>query len=272
MSKPNDDEIRELEQQLREPLSNWNVRPVHYADTAKLIRALQPEFDALKQQTDESAVRASRAYEPARPSILRLIAAQLSSYSRSYWAASVAVFGMLVLMLSTFEPPYDNLAEAFTLFAPAVLLAGLLYSFRSWNKGMRAIESVTPYPPALLLLCRFLIVIALNVALGLAASLYLALSMKAFPLLSFLLQWLSLMLLMGGLLANLILRSGIRAGMTGGIAVWLAWNSPMLTGYGSWTQSADWASYAYLGAIVAGSALLLLAYRRSLGMRVVNQP
>jgi hypothetical protein len=276
MSEHNDDEQRKLEEELRGPLSGWNVRPVHYAETAKLIQALQPEFDAMKQQTDLAAGLASSAHsgdaQPIRPSILRLIAAQLSSYSRSYWAASIAVFGMLVLMLSTFQPPYDNLAEAFTLFAPAVLLAGLLYSFRSWNKGMRTIESVTPYPPALLLLCRFLIVIALNVALSLAASLYLAVSMTAFPLLPFLLQWLSLMLLIGGLLANLILYSGIRAGMVGGIIVWLAWNGSTLTGHASWTANAEWAGSVYLAGLLAGAGLLLLAYRKSLGIRIVKQP
>ncbi len=274
MSEHNDEQ-RKLEEELKGPLSNWNVRPVHYADTAKLIQALQPEFDMLKEQTDFAADHAGgiqHGGEPARPSILRLVAAQLSSYSRSYWAASAAVFGMLVLMLSTFSPPYDNLANAFSLFAPGVLLAGLLYSFRSWNKGMRTIESVTPYPPALLLLCRFLIVIALNVALGLAASVYLAISMAAFPLLSFLLQWLSLMLMMGGLLANLILYSGIRAGMVGGCIVWLAWHGATLAGRASWTTQAEWANSVYLAALLAGVGLLLLAYRRSLGIRIVKQP
>ncbi|HUC91809.1 MAG TPA: hypothetical protein VMS09_07260 [Paenibacillus sp.] len=272
MNMPTDDDRKRLEDELREPLSGWLVKPVASADTAALIRKLQPAFDELRARGDEAPEQAGDVGSGLqhRPSLPRMMLAQLASYPKGYWVASAAVFVMLALILSSYSPPYDGLADLFTLFTPAVLLAGLLYSFRAWNKGMRTIESVTPYPPALLLLCRFLIVIGLNVLLGVSATVYLSVSMESFPFLPFLIRWFSLMLLTGGMMAFVMLHKGIKAGMTAALLVWLVWQgSGMALADGPPTDERLTIA-GHTAALALGIALLTLAYRRSLGIRLLK--
>lgn len=265
MTSQSDRELKQLEEELREPLSRWLVDPVTPDSTARLIASLQPEFDALRGAALPADAARGTGRQPLRPSLLRLMRAQLAAYSRSFWAASLAVFVMVALVLSYgSQPPYNGMRSSFSFFMPAFLLAGLLYSFRTWSKGMRTIEHLTPYPPALLLLCRMLLVIAMNAAYGLLCTVYFAQRIEAFPFLPFLLGWLSQMLLIGGLLAYLMLWKGMKTAIAGGLLLWIVWNAADLSLRAE--LPGGLASFQ-LAALAAGAALLGLAYRRSLGMR-----
>ncbi|PZD94815.1 hypothetical protein DNH61_16095 [Paenibacillus sambharensis] len=270
MSIPTDEERTKLEDEMRKPLAGWMVKPVTSTETAKLLGALQPEFDALQEEVNQTAIQELAGTETHRPSLIRLMLSQLSSYPKAYWLASLAVFTMMTLMLTMAAPPYNGIAELFTMLTPAVLIAGMLYSFRTWDKGMRLIESITPYPPALLLLCRFLIVIVLNLALGLLASAYLAARMEQFPFMPFLLQWFSLLVLTGGLTAYLMMRRGIKTGIGAAILVWFIWNMADFSGHTRSGISIMLEQLVQGVALAAGLILLLLAYRRSLGIRILK--
>ncbi|CAM4337419.1 hypothetical protein [Paenibacillus tarimensis] len=270
MSIPTDEERSKLEDEMRKPLSGWMIKPVTSTDTAKLLSALQPEFDALQEEVNQTAIRELAGTGNHRPSLIRLMLSQLSSYPKAYWLASLAVFTMMTLMLSMSVPPYNGVADLFTMLTPAILIAGMLYSFRTWDKGMRLIESITPYPPALLLLCRFLIVIVLNLLLGLLASVYLAARMEQFPFMPFLLQWFSLLVLTGGLTAYLMMRRGIKTGIGAAIIVWFIWNMADFKGHSRPGYTMMIEQTVQYVSLAAGLTLLLLAYRKSLGIRIMK--
>ena len=64
---------------------------------------------------------------------------------------------MLVLLIDP-EYPLDQFAGLpggiFPLITPPPLIVSMLFSDRTWDKGMRAVETLTPYPPALVLYTR----------------------------------------------------------------------------------------------------------------------
>src|SRR4051794_21888467 len=106
VSMPNDKELKELEAEMRDPLSRWLIKPVQSSETARLIQSLQPEFDGLLHKPQASAIHRDRI---RRPSIIRLMRAQLASYPKSYWLASLAVFSMLTLVFSSgSNPSYEG--------------------------------------------------------------------------------------------------------------------------------------------------------------------
>ncbi|MFC5648160.1 hypothetical protein ACFPYJ_03325 [Paenibacillus solisilvae] len=271
MSIPHDDEIKQLEQELRQPLSQMITNPISSQQTAVLIHALQPAFDGLREAGEEERFSLRQAPPVKRPSLLRLIHSQLSSYSRVYWVASLLIFGMLMLLLPTNEyVPYTSVGQTFTFVLPALLLASLAYSFRSWNKEMRMIESITPYPPALLLIVRTMIVIGLNLVFGIVGSIYMNMQVRAFPLLPFMLQWLSILLLVSGVTAYVLMWKGFKAAFACSAFLWLIWNGvdQRYLASGELSNSND-AHIIYISALFAGAALLMLAYKKSFGRRLL---
>ncbi|KKC49436.1 MULTISPECIES: hypothetical protein [Paenibacillus] len=280
MELPNDKEWMELEKELREPLSSLTVRPVTAQDTTRLLAALQPAFDGLKPALGGGSAadwRAEASSAHKRPSLAKLLRTQLSAYSRAYWLASLGVFLMLLYVLPAGmeEEGWSGLTDIsskLSLFLPMMFLSGLLYSFRSWNKEMRTVESITPYPPALLLMARVMIVGGLNVLFGIAASLYMATRMDSFPVLPFMLQWMSLILLIAGGASYVMLRAGVKMAFVMGSVFWMAWNvmeyalrSPV-----SGQAAPDAIRNAiYWSCLGAGALMTLLSYRRSLVIKRV---
>lgn len=272
MNAPKDNEIKQLEDELRQPLSQLMIKPVSSMDTSMLIKSLQPAFDTLKEAAEEERFTSREAIRARRPSLLRLMRSQLSSYSRMFWLASLFVFGMLLYLLPTGNNyvSYISTGNTFSFVLPALLLASLAYSFRTWNKEMRIIESITPYPPALLLIVRIMIVIGLNLVFGIAGSFYMEVQVEAFPLLPFVLQWLSILLLLSGVTAYMLMWKGFKAAFFCSVILWIGWlgmtqiDSPVreIADHRNWTslQSA---------ALAAGLLLLGLAYRRSFGMKLL---
>lgn len=279
MSVPNDNELKQLEEAMRDPLSRLVIRPVASEDTARLLRALQPAFDELKPSLSSgSADMTDRSgdYPPRRPSLSKLVANQLRSYSRSYWLASMGLFAMLLFILPEGEEHaylnVPNIASTLTMFMPMIFLAGLLYSFRSWNKEMRMIESITPYPPALLLMCRIMITSGLNVLFGAFVSLYLLTRMDSFPLLPFMLQWLSLIALISGSAAFVMMRIGIKSAFAVGGMFWMALNAldyMMRNPQPGLEWLLELRTGIYTGSLIIGIMLVLLAYRRSLNVKAI---
>lgn len=269
MSMPNDEELKQLELELREPMERFAVKAVTSDDTARLLRSLQPAFNELIASTTSSPDPLEAPSRTHTVSLGRLIRSQIAAYSRAYWAASAALFVMLLFMVDRLGlAAYGGADGWFTLLMPAAMLGGMLYSFRTWNREMRMVESISPYPPALLMLTRSLIVTGLNVILGLAATLYMEWSDNRFDALPFLTSWLSLYLLISGVTANVLLRRGLMPALIYGIVLWFVWNYGMqlidFDAYPAWNSNLE------LGAIAAGLVLLIAAYRHSLGIREIK--
>ncbi|ALS29376.1 hypothetical protein IJ21_39900 [Paenibacillus sp. 32O-W] len=271
MSMPNDHELKQLEDEMRGPLSAYTVHPVTSGDTARLLQALQPAFDDMRHAVNAFPAAESKRI-PYQPSLAKLMKAQLHAYPKMYWLAGLSVLVMLLLISSTFNN-YSNYAiigDMFALVLPATLLAGMLYSFRSQNREMRLVESITPYPPALLILCRMLLVVILTVVLGAIVSLYLLARLDRFPLLPFLLQWMSVLVLVGGVTAYIMMRKGVKTAFACSCISWIAWNGSDLLNRSSGLLADDIQMTLQAAGLAAGLLLLRLAYRRSIGMKIAK--
>ncbi|MWC29025.1 hypothetical protein [Paenibacillus sp. MMS18-CY102] len=269
MSMPNDDELKQLESEMDGTLAPYTVKPVTSSDTARLLLSLQPAFNEVmhaSQPVKEQPIATSRKQAV---SLGRLMRSQIIAYSRAYWAASAALFVMLLFMVDRLGlAAADRAVGWFTILMPAALLGGMLYSFRTWNREMRMIESISPYPPALLLLTRSLIVTALNVILGLAATVYMEWTDHRFNALAFLTGWMSLYLLISGVVANVMLRKGLKPALAWGLVLWFIWNYGL--GFADFELYRIWEDKIQLAAMAAGLMLLVMAYRRSLGIREIK--
>ncbi|OXM17190.1 hypothetical protein [Paenibacillus herberti] len=280
MELPNDKELKQLEDELRAPLASIQVFPVKAADTVRLLAALQPAFEGLRPELAGSGIpdwMKDNQTGSKHPTLLKLLRTQLGAYSRAYWLASLGVFLMLMYILpyGSGEEGSSMLSEVsgkLSLFLPMMFLSGLLYSFRSWNREMRTIESITPYPPALLLMARVMIVGGLNVLFGLAASLYMASRLEQFPVLPFILQWMSLILLIAGGAAYVMLRAGVKSSFVVGSLFWMGWNVMeyvlRMPENGSSAPEAIRTAIYWL-CLGAGIMMTWMAYRRSLVIKRV---
>lgn len=200
-------ELKQLEDELRPSLSAYVTAPPSREKTNALVRTLLPE---LEQSTNA-----------LRPSIFKQCIIQMRHYRLSFWAISIAIFLMLSLATPVFIDREDIHHSLFSFILPLYVLVGIGYSYRSWNKEMRMVEMVTPFPPALLLLIRMINILAINVFLGLLGSAYLAVELSIMPML-FILEWLAPSIFMFGLFAYIMLWKGMKAGMITVSIVWLA--------------------------------------------------
>lgn len=266
-----DAELAELEEDMRKRLAPIPVSTPSSDDTARLIQALQSDFDELKHAVTpfdrESANYASR------PTLWKLCAMQMATYQRSFWFVSLIFFAMLTLMIRTktvfFEPFHSQ--NMYSALLPIFMVSAMIYSYRTWNKEMRTIESITPYPPMLLMLSRYLITVVICIGYGLCGSLYLSLVDYQFPLYDFVLQWLSLMVFVAGFLAYVMLWKGIRVAMVASLAVWWVHGKAMDYLHSQVEFDIDRMTNAQLTVLAAGIVICVLAYRRGSRMSYVRQ-
>ncbi|WP_054956910.1 hypothetical protein [Paenibacillus dakarensis] len=229
MDHPSDNELRELEEELRGPLTRAIMPPPSSAETAQMIASLQGEFDQLKLEATPPKLDFNPQVDP--PSLGQLLRNQLRLNQKSILLASSAVFSMLVLLINP-EYPLDQFAGIpggiFPLITPLLLIASMLFSSRTWDRGMRAVESITPYPPALVLYSRLLMVTAIVVGMALLSTLVLGIrAMNAesshFLFGPFVLEWMSVLLMTGGVAMYMMFRKGIVASMVSAIFVYGLW-------------------------------------------------
>lgn len=222
-------ELELLEQQLQEPLRRAMQPPPSPAETAELIRRLQPEFDALKAEHGSESLQFNEQVEA--PTLRKLLRSQFRLNRKSLILSSSAVFLMLVLLVDPYQPVVSigvMPGSLFPVITPLMLIASMLFSYRTWDPGMRSIESITPYPPSLVMYSRMLMVIALIVGWAFISSI--VVSIRIFqageivlPLGPFLLQWLGITLLTSGAAMYVLFRKGIYYALACALGVYALW-------------------------------------------------
>lgn len=270
-----DKELERLEQELREPLRQAVLPAPSPSETAALIAALQPEFAALQAQNAAAQLDFNPQVEA--PSLRKLLWSQFRVNRRSLVLSGAAVFLMLIFLVNP-ERPFsnfilgDDMPGIFPLITPLMLIASMLYSYRSWDRGMRSVESITPYPPALVVYSRMLMVMALVVGWALVSSVVVGIRVSAagedtLPFGPFLLQWLGISLLTGGAAMYALFRYGIKAALISAAGIYTLWflleSKPHTYTIFVGTGTARDAVFLLLGAL-----LLLRSYYRSRNLRV----
>ncbi|MCM3042012.1 hypothetical protein M3201_20245 [Paenibacillus motobuensis] len=226
-----DQELKQLEQELSEPLRQAVMPPPSPAETGALIAALQPEFDVLRASQAKSLQFNTQVEEP---SLWRLLRSQFLMNWKTLVLTGSAVFLMLILLVDPKRPLSSFVladivpTSLFPVITPLLLIACMLFSYRSWNPGMRAVESITPYPPALVLYSRMLMIMGLILSWALISSAIVGIRVTVageyhIPFIPFLLQWLGISLLIGGIAMYVLFRRGMRLGIICASTVYVMW-------------------------------------------------
>ncbi|KMJ58812.1 hypothetical protein AB685_06945 [Bacillus sp. LL01] len=262
-----DQELYQLEDEMKDMFSSYVVKTPSSQDTKALLAALQPAFDEIGKESAEEY--AEGMIQP--PSMLSQLKAQISFYQWHFWVASTLIFVMLTLFSSN---SYITEATQFYQFTvPLSMLVGVFYTYQTWNKQMRTIEGITPFPPALLMLSRMVIIFAMNIIMGLVSSIYLSFNMEHFILLPFLLHWLAPAILIYGIIAYVMMRKGVRYGLALGMVSWIGM---MIAGsiYQVYSYNLIQFSYSQVAGIqgafvILGALLLYLSYKKSLELQTM---
>lgn len=271
-----DQELEQLELELREPLRQAVQPPPSPSETAGLIAALQPEFDMLKAESTYATLDFNPQVET--PSLMKLLFNQFRIYKKSLILIGSFVFLMLILLVDP-KRPMDSIwivgFEATSLFpviTPLLLMVSMLFGSRTSDRGMRNVESITPYPPALVMYSRMLMVIGLVIGWAFISSIVVGLRISAegvvaLPFIPFLLQWLGISLLIGGVLMFVMFRDGIKVALALSTAIYVGWF--FIEDYMTlWSRQSKTALDALM--LLTGAILLLGSYYRSRNMRVSN--
>ncbi|MEK3733426.1 hypothetical protein MKX64_13465 [Paenibacillus sp. FSL M8-0334] len=268
MDRPTDNELRSLEAEMRGPLRRALLPPPSEGETQQLIAALQGEFDLLKIEPQSPKLDFNPQVEP--PSLKQILRSQLRLNQRSILLAGGAVFFMLVLLINP-EYPLDALGGLpggiFPLITPLLLIVSMLFSSRTWDKGMRAIETITPYPPALVLYTRLLLVTGIVVGMAFVSSLILeirALRVESsyFNFGPFTMEWMGVLLVTGGVAMYMLFRKGMIASLISALLVYALWIvlQTSLLDYGITTNKKMAADFSML---LIGLGLVISSYGRS---------
>jgi hypothetical protein len=252
---------------MKEKFSSYVVKTPSSQDTKALLVALQPAFNQISQEEEQDI-----SYESITPpSLFSQLKAQMSFYQWHFWIASTFIFIMLTLYTSNV---HVTSAPVFYMFAiPLSMLVGVFYTYQSWNKQMRTIEGITPFPPALLLLSRMIIIFAMNMIFGVVSSLYLSFTMEQFYLLPFLLHWIAPAMFIFGLFAYCMMNKGVKIGFGMGIVSWIAC---IIAGsfYQNNVHRLDITYNQVAGLqgaiVILGALLLFYAFRKSLVLQSID--
>lgn len=244
-------ELKQLEDELHPKLTSYMTRSPSQTETNALIQTLRPELE-----------RSARA---RKPSIVRQCFLQLRHYQWSFWLISIAVFVMLTLSTGLSDPDAERYAgiQPFSFILPLYILMGIAYSYRSWNKEMRMVEMVTPFPPALLLLTRILNMLVINLMFGVLGSIYLFTFYDIQPF-RFTLSWIAPSLLMFGVLSYIMLWKGVKSAMGAAMIVWLMGIVAAISAANeAFPHFHDALPILQLAACVMGCVILFAAFRRA---------
>ncbi|AWB46008.1 hypothetical protein DCC85_18755 [Paenibacillus sp. CAA11] len=279
MSHSIDNELRRLEQELRGPLAESVQPPPTPEETAELIRALQGEFDHLRKGDGFVPLGFNPQVDP--PSLRRLLRSQFRLNHKALFFSAAAVFIMLILFMNemnvfSFTGQFSLSPDImFPLITPLLLIASLLFGSRTWDAGMRAVEGVTPYPPALVLYSRMLIVMAVvigwagisSAVIGVNYAADHTLSMSEFLL--FLAEWLGITLFTGGVVMFILFHKGMKLAAACSTLLFVGWLCYQNYMPGRITLEAR--GGVDLSLLILGSALILVSYIKILHLQAFVQ-
>lgn len=226
-------ELDALEQELRQPLRKAVKSFPTQEENAALIDKLQMEFNMLRSdQLTEDTPLLSFNSEVKPPSIMGLIRTQFRINRKYLFLAGTAIFLMLILLIDPRNPEAftsnTTLTSLFAIIIPLLIILSIAFSFRSWDRGMRALESITPYPPVLVVYCRMLMVIGLIISWATVSSIIAIIRVSVaneiqLPWWPFILQWLGISLVIGGISMIVMFHKGSKYALVVSSVVYVLW-------------------------------------------------
>ena len=228
-----DEELEALEESLRTPLRNAVKSFPTQEESSALIHKLQVEFDMLRADLgteDMPQLIFNNQVKP--PSITQLLLNQFRLNRKYLLSACTIIFIMLIFLVDPANPDAffgsSRLTNLFALIIPLLIILSMLFSFRSWDSGMRALENITPYPPVLVIYCRMIIVIGLILGWATVSSIIATIRVSAInemelPVWPFILQWLGISMIIGGISMVVMFYKGSKYALTVSSFIYIMW-------------------------------------------------
>ncbi|WP_078577842.1 hypothetical protein [Salipaludibacillus agaradhaerens] len=182
-----DKELEELENELEGVFKAYQVKKPSNEETESLIQRLQSVEDALP---DLNVVPFENAQE--RLKLTHHIWMQAKMTRWYMWLISFLFITMLTLMMrDPVNRLSDYLLNPLAQFLPLLVGAGVFYTIKTWNKEMRMVEMITPFPPTLLLFSKLFVLLSIQLMFALGGSIYLWLTLEHLMFVPFMLSWLA---------------------------------------------------------------------------------
>jgi hypothetical protein len=189
-------------------LPEWTTPQPTRRQTQALIARLQPEMPA----------RTRPSFDVLRFAWL-LLQAQLKVVRREIWAASLLVMALGTLI--ALPPVSADSTWPMALFAPIVAATGVAFIYGPLVDPALEIELATPVSPRLVLLARLVLVFGFDLALGLVASVALAMLNADLSFWPLVMSWLAPMAFLSALAFLLTaLSSDSLLGMLVSLVLW----------------------------------------------------
>lgn len=226
------------------------------ADTARLLARLLVE---------EPAARAASGADRPRGHVaraLRVARWRVRLLGVPFWLASAVTLALAVAVGAPLRAGGLDAWQALVLLVPLTAVLGLAHALRTPHVGLREVEGSCPIGAAEALAGVVLAIVGFDCALGLAATLALALAGWA-PFVALAAAWLGPLLLLSGLSLPVALRWGVGPAALVGVVPWLlAAAVTRLQPVGPFALPGDTpAGLARLAAAGVGGLLLLLTLR-----------
>ena len=251
----NEYELECLEAELRDSLNLYQVKTPSTKDTLQLINRLQLEEEKLEEELFVTPF----SNPVKRLSLLKQFFLQLRTTKWPIWVISVVFMVMLTLLVEPVEKVTYYYNQPFTLFLPLMVLGGIFYMYKTWNKEMRLVEMVTPFPPVLLLFSRLFVILLILITMAFSSSIYLFLAVEEFMLIGFIMSWLAPTVFFIGVLTFLIYWKGPMFGFITSFVLWLL----LIVNIQSFVMTATFANkYAIIhgATFTLGVALIIFTY------------
>lgn len=255
----NEFELECLEAELRDSLKLYQVKSPTTKDTLQLINWLQLEEEKLEEELFVTPF----SNPVKRLSLLKQFFLQLRTTKWPIWVISVVFMVMLTLLVEPVEKVTYYYNQPFTLFLPLMVLGGIFYMYKTWNKEMRLVEMVTPFPPVLLLFSRLLVILSMMLTMAFLSSIYLFLVVEQFLLVGFIMSWLAPTMFFIGLLIFFIYWRGPIFGFVTSFVLWLL----MLMNIQSLVMTTTFVNkYAVIHGTIftMGMALIIISYFKAI--------
>jgi hypothetical protein len=235
-------------------LDNYTITPPSPADKDHLLACLTPVLE--KQNSDKNlATSKQRTLCQECYERLQLVAAQTKLLSRWFIILSAVI---LLSGLSVINALDGDTLRFMANAAPLLGILTILYQFRANYNHMTELEASCPYTPAQLASARLLAVLAYDILLCLAASLFA--NFENYVLWQVVAHWLAPLLLTLGIALLASLQFGILGGCLLSTVAWALNVTFSKNGKSLFSVLLPHISIIYLDFLSASLGLLLLIY------------
>ncbi|MCR6109619.1 hypothetical protein HXA35_04620 [Bacillus sp. A301a_S52] len=249
-----DKELEELENELEGVFKAYQVKKPSNEETEFLIQRLQSVEDAMP---DLNVVPFENAQE--RLKLIHHIWMQAKMTRWYMWLISFLFITMLTLMMrDPVNRLSDYLLNPLAQFLPLLVGAGVFYTIKTWNKEMRMVEMITPFPPTLLLFSKLFVLLSIQLMFALGGSIYLWLTLEHLMFVPFMLSWLAPLVFITGAFVAFVAWLGTFKGVIIGSAFLMLLMTNFHSSISMATNQSELNYYSAL-LIILGCGIVMLA-------------